>query len=86
LIYPAAESVADLLRALHGSGVPDPSDPTVERRAAYLFDSSAKLYEGHPELTAQIPPDLHERGRRLAARLAKARARIETLLELAAQA
>jgi streptomycin 6-kinase len=70
-IYPAEESVAELLRSLHGSGVPDPSYPTVEQRAAYLFDSGAKLYERHPELTALIPPGLYERGRRLATRLAQ---------------
>jgi hypothetical protein len=51
-------------------GVPDPSYPTLEQRVAYLFDSSTKLYERHPELTALIPPELHERGRRLATRLA----------------
>jgi streptomycin 6-kinase len=70
-IYPAAESVAELLSSLHGSGVPDPSYPTVERRVAHLFDSAAKLYEGHPELTALIPPELYERGGRLATRLAQ---------------
>jgi streptomycin 6-kinase len=70
-IYPAAESVAELLISLHGSGLPDPSFPTVKQRAVYLFDSSAKLYERHPELTALIPPGLYERGRRLATRLAQ---------------
>ena len=70
-IYPAAESVAELLSSLHGNGVPDPSYPTVKQRVAYLFDSSAKLYERHPELTALIPLDLYERGRRLATRLAQ---------------
>jgi streptomycin 6-kinase len=70
-IYPAAQSVAELLSSLHGSGVPDPSYPTVEQRVACLFDSSAKLYERHPELTALIPPGLYERGRRLATRLAQ---------------
>jgi streptomycin 6-kinase len=69
--YPAAESVAELLSALHGSGVPDPSYPAVTQRIAYLFDSSAKLYERHPELVALIPPDLYEHGRRLATRLAR---------------
>jgi hypothetical protein len=43
-------------------GVPDPSYPTLEQRVAYLFDSSAKLYERHPELTALIPPELYEAG------------------------
>src|SRR5213592_4672939 len=70
-IYPAAESVAKLLTSLHESGVSNPSYPTVEQRVAYLFDSSAKLYERHPELTALIPLDLYERGRRLATRLAQ---------------
>ncbi len=70
-IYPAAESVAELLSSLHGNGVPDPSYPTVKQRVAYLFDSSAKLYERHPELTALIPPGRYERGRRLATGLAQ---------------
>lgn len=70
-IYPAGESVAELMGSLHGSGVPDPAYPTVEQRVAYLFDSSAKLYERHPELAALIPPELYERGRRLATRLAQ---------------
>src|SRR5207237_5222285 len=61
-IYPAAESVAELLGSLHGSGVPDSSYPTVEKRVAYLFDSSAKLYEGHTELLALVPRTLFERG------------------------
>jgi streptomycin 6-kinase len=69
--YPDAESVAELLVSLHGSGVPDPSYPTVGQRVAYLFDSSAKLYERHPELTAMVPPELYERGRTLAIRLAQ---------------
>jgi streptomycin 6-kinase len=69
--YPDPESVAELLSSLHGSGVPEPSYPTVEQRVAYLFDSSAKLYERHPELTGLIRPALYERGRRLATRLAR---------------
>jgi streptomycin 6-kinase len=69
--YPAATSVAELLSCLHGNGVPDPSYPTVGQRVAHLFDSSAILYERHPELTARIPPELYERGRRLATRLAR---------------
>ena len=61
-IYPAADSVAELLSSLHGSGVPDPSYPAAAQRVAYLFGSSAKLYERHPQLTALIPPELYERG------------------------
>jgi streptomycin 6-kinase len=69
--YPDLERVAELLNSLHASGVPDPSYPTVARRVANLFDSSVRLYERHPELTALIPPELYERGRRLATRLAQ---------------
>lgn len=69
--YPAAESVAELLTSLHGSGVPDPSYPTVDQRVAHLFDSSVALYDRHPELTALVPPDLYARGRRHATGLAR---------------
>jgi streptomycin 6-kinase len=69
--YPDPDSAAELLSSLHGSGVADPSYPTVEQRVAYLFDSSAKLYERHPELAALIPPALYKRGRRLATGLAR---------------
>jgi streptomycin 6-kinase len=71
LAYPGLERVAELLRSLHASGVPDTSYPTVARHVAYLFDASTKLYERHPELTALVPPELYERGRRLATRLAQ---------------
>ena len=70
-IPPPVESVAELLGSLHGSGVPDPSYPALGRRVASLFDSSAKLYERHPELASLIPRELYERGHRLAARLAR---------------
>jgi streptomycin 6-kinase len=66
--YPA-ENVAELLSSLHGSAVADPSYPTVGERVAYLFQSSSKLYEQHPELTALVPPQLYELGRALATRL-----------------
>ena len=69
--YPDLESVAELLSSLHAGGVPDASYPTVERRVTYLFDSSLKLYEWHPELAALVPPELYERGRQLATRLAR---------------
>jgi streptomycin 6-kinase len=70
-IYPTAESIADLLSSLHWSCVPDPSYPTVKQRVASLFDSSATLYERHPELIALVPPDLYERSRQLATQLAQ---------------
>jgi streptomycin 6-kinase len=67
--YPSLESIAELLTSLHG-GVPDPSYPPLERRVAYLFDSSTKLYAAHPELAERVPPELYDRGRRLATKLA----------------
>jgi streptomycin 6-kinase len=68
---PAPESIAELMRALHESGVRDPSYPTVEQRVTHLFDSSAVLYEWHPELATAVPRELYERGRQLATRLAR---------------
>jgi streptomycin 6-kinase len=69
--YPAAEEVGELLGSLHGSGVLGPSYPVVGQRVAYLFSSSAKLYERDPELTAMVSPELYQRGHQLAARLAQ---------------
>jgi streptomycin 6-kinase len=69
--YPDLERVGELLRSLHTSGVPDPTYPTVTQRVAYLFDSSVRLYDRHRELTALLPPELYECGRRLATRLAQ---------------
>jgi streptomycin 6-kinase len=68
--YPSMESLAALLTSLHDDGVPDPSFQSVADRVGYLFESSRKLYERKPELVELISPDLYERGRRLALRLA----------------
>jgi streptomycin 6-kinase len=70
-VYPATQDVAELLSCLHASGVPDQPYPTAGQRVAYLFGSSATLYQRHPGLTALIPPELYQRGHRLAARLAQ---------------
>jgi streptomycin 6-kinase len=70
-VYPAPELVAELLNSLHASGVLDPSYPTVGQRAAYLFDSSTKLFDRNPDLAALIHPEFYDRGSRLAARLAQ---------------
>jgi streptomycin 6-kinase len=72
-ICPATDSVAGLVNGLHDSGTPDPCYPTVEQRVVYFFDSSAKLYQRHPNIAALIPPRLYEDGRRLATRLARDR-------------
>jgi streptomycin 6-kinase len=70
-IYPAVETVAELLNSLHASAVDGHAYPTVGQRVRYLFQASSKLYGRHPELAAVIPPDLYERGCRLAIRLAQ---------------
>jgi streptomycin 6-kinase len=69
LTYPPLESVARLLTALHATGVPDRSYPPLAHRVAYLFDSGTRPYERRPELVDVVPPDLYERGRRLATQL-----------------
>lgn len=68
--YPISESLVALLTSLHNDSVHDASFPPVADRIAYLFDSGRKHYERKPELTALISPELYERGRRLALRLA----------------
>jgi streptomycin 6-kinase len=68
-IYPPLESLAELLKSLHETGVPDPSYPPLAHRISYLFDSGTKPYTRHPELLELIPLQLYERGRQLAARL-----------------
>jgi streptomycin 6-kinase len=60
-----------LLRSLHDTGVARRTYPTVADRVAYLFDSSARLYDRQPVLAAVVPPSLYERGRTLAGRLAQ---------------
>lgn len=69
MAYPALESVAGLLSALHGQLIPDGSYPAVAQRVDDLFRSSTKLYERDPQLTELIPSELYERGHALAARL-----------------
>ncbi|HET9674838.1 MAG TPA: aminoglycoside phosphotransferase family protein [Gaiellaceae bacterium] len=68
--YPSETSLAALLTALHGHGVPDPLYRPVAEHIACLFDSGMKNYERRPDLAELIPPELYTRGRRLAMRLA----------------
>src|SRR5207249_473468 len=77
--YPSLERVVELVSALHKGGIPDPSYPPLAQHVAYLFDSTAKHYAAHPELAERVLPELYERGRRLATRLA-AHARPTVLL------
>jgi streptomycin 6-kinase len=67
--YPGAE-IAQLLQQLHTSGAPDATFPPVSARVSNLYGSLDRHRRLHPELTAVIPPDLFERGRRLAHHLA----------------
>ncbi len=69
LTYPPLESVTALLTSLYEAGAPDPSYPPLAHRISYLFDSGTKPYARHAELVELVPPELYERGRRLAARL-----------------
>jgi streptomycin 6-kinase len=69
--YPRLESVAELLNALGATGVPQRSYPRLADRVEYLFDSGTRPYERRPELIDIVPPELYERGRRLAKRLAE---------------
>jgi streptomycin 6-kinase len=71
LVYPSAESTADLLTSLHANGAPDPSFPPLADRVEHLFHSGAKPYKRHPELMEVVPLELYERGRELATRLAE---------------
>jgi len=69
--YPALSEVAQLLTALHTQGTPDLAFPSVADRVAYLFASWARPRQSDPTLVALVPPELFDRGRRLALRLAE---------------
>src|SRR5437588_4233309 len=69
--YPALERLGDLLTALHTTGVPDPSYPSVAKRVAYLFNASSRIYQRSPWLADVVPLEVYERGRRLAAQMAE---------------
>jgi streptomycin 6-kinase len=68
--YPAQE-VAVMLTALHGRGVPDTSYPKLKQRVEYLFDGWKRHRQRRPELIDVVTPELYERGRQLALRLAE---------------
>jgi streptomycin 6-kinase len=68
--YPSIETLASLLRSLHDNALPDPAYQPVADRVTHLFDSSRKLYEWKPELVELVSPELYERSREMALRLA----------------
>ncbi len=69
-VYPELAEVAELLAALHAARPVNRTYPSAADRAANLFVSSSRLYDRHPQLAELVPTALHERGRRLAERLA----------------
>jgi streptomycin 6-kinase len=71
LVYPDIETAAELLTSLHSTGAIDPTYPSLAERVAYLFKSGAKPYTRKPEVAQVVDPELYERGRRLATRLAE---------------
>jgi streptomycin 6-kinase len=68
-VCPTVEDTAALIGALRGSAVPDGSFPLLADRVSYLFEASTTIYERSPETVRLVPPELYERGRRLAERL-----------------
>ena len=68
--HPKPDSLAELMASLHTTGVADPSYRPVAERVAHLFDAGRSNYRRRPALTAVVPEELYERGRRLAVRLA----------------
>jgi streptomycin 6-kinase len=67
---PPLASVATLISSLHAAGHPNAAYRSVSDRVTQLFESSRKLYEFDPKLTALITPELYDRSYRLAVRLA----------------
>jgi streptomycin 6-kinase len=71
---PEPAAVAELLNALHEAVVAGDAYPPLLQRITHLFTSGTMPYEHQPDLIESIPPELYERGRRLANRLADDRA------------
>lgn len=70
MAYPRLDSLAALVAALHADGEPDPSYRSVADRVAYLYEAGSKNYARRPDLAAVVSPELYERGRQRALRLA----------------
>jgi streptomycin 6-kinase len=69
--YPRTECVVDLVASLQSQSSGRQSFRPVSEHITHLFDSSRRLYEWKPELVDLISPDVYERGRKLAMRLAE---------------
>jgi streptomycin 6-kinase len=70
MAYPRPDALAALVAALHAGGEPDPSYCSVADRVVHLYEAGGKNYARRPELATVVPPELYERGRQLASRLA----------------
>jgi streptomycin 6-kinase len=68
--YPRLDAVAALMTSLHRDGPPHPAYRRVAQRVSYLYEAGRKNYDRRPDLAAVISPELYERGRQLAMRLA----------------
>jgi streptomycin 6-kinase len=68
--YPDAEQLAALITSLHDVAGGDRRYRPVGDRIAHLYEAGLKNFERRPELAAVITPELYEKGRLLAMRLA----------------
>ena len=69
--YPGTESVVSLVTGLQSQSSARQSFRPVSEHITHLFESSRRLYAWKPKLVDLIPPDVYERGRKLAMRLAE---------------
>jgi streptomycin 6-kinase len=67
---PSAASLASLMDALHRSGPPPESVPSVEDRVVSLFDAGEANYVRRPDLADVVPRSLYDHGGRVAITLA----------------
>jgi streptomycin 6-kinase len=70
VLHPSPERLGSLVQALHAEPTNDVVARPVVERVAYLFEAGRRNYERRPDLASSVPPELYERGRRLAMRLA----------------
>jgi streptomycin 6-kinase len=69
--YPANAKLTPLFKSLHQPKTSDRGFPPLERRVTQLFESWEKQRASRAELRELVPPEIFDRGRRLAIRLAR---------------
>jgi streptomycin 6-kinase len=67
---PDVAALGALMASLHERGAADPSFHPVTARLEHLFDTTRTLYDREPGLVEIVPPDVYERSREVALRLA----------------